>query len=78
MHAEVQFLDGSGGRIVIVDGAQNPKGAVVVAMGTKGSPVTTTPLAESLAQLRVQDTIDAYCLQARVFGQLNLPGVDLV
>jgi len=77
VYGEISLEDGSSGRLVIVDGAKNPKGAVLVTMSGTGSGPTTTPLHDVLDRIGSRQVAEALALQERLFGSGNLPTVTL-
>lgn len=58
--------------LVIVAGASNPNGAVLVIKEPSGES-TTLSFPEATAKLRPGDIIELYCMQERAFGERAFP-----
>lgn len=75
--ATLSFLDGSRGRIVLMAGRDNPKGAMLVVSPLEGGPVKTLPLAQGLHLLTPDQTVDILCAQERAFGSGRLAPLEV-
>jgi hypothetical protein len=77
VYGEVTLQDSSSARVVIVDGAKNPKGIVLVTISGKAGATATTPFHDMLEQLGPRQVAEALALQERLFGRGVLPAVIL-
>ena len=71
------LADGREGKVVLVAGRDNPRGAMVVSSGGGGEAVEPIPLSECLESMEPASLIEVLCMQERAFGNSGLEAPDL-
>ncbi|GMW00434.1 MAG: hypothetical protein AMXMBFR84_15710 [Candidatus Hydrogenedentota bacterium] len=73
----VILKNGAKGRVVLVAGKENPKGAVMLMSGGEQGAVVTTTLTSHYRDLTQEQLVAILCMQERVFGQSGLTAPEL-
>jgi hypothetical protein len=72
----IRLTDGCAGRVALVAGRDNPKGAMVIVANDQAAPVPA-PLTSLLDSIQPADAVEILCMQERVFGSSGLPAADV-
>jgi len=72
---QIRLTDGCTGRVALVAGRDNPKGAIII-VANEHAPVPA-PLNTMLDVLQSADAIEIMCMQERVFGNSGLPAAEV-
>lgn len=73
----VRLTDGREGKVVLVAGRENPKGAIIV-LADAASGSNAFPLPTLLSALQPDTTADILCMQERAFAATALPAPDIL
>jgi hypothetical protein len=74
--SSIRLTDGRAGRVALVAGRENPKGAMVIIATDQATPVPV-PLTSLLDSIHPAAAAEIMCMQERVFGQSGLPCADV-
>ena len=75
--SEIALSDGRSGKVVLIGGRDNPKGAMLVLPGEGAESAQAFPIVEVAGVFHPSQLVEVLCAQERAFGGSGLNPIEI-